>query len=325
MSLEVKVLSASQLKDVKTIGQQSPYVEVNLGTQQKLTRVATHGGRNPVWDDVFRFELGGPEWANEVLRLRILGDGTFGRAKVAGLVNIRLRDLVHADGSMSERPHFGAYQVFRPGGRPQGVLNVALSTSGAPPPAQEAAAPATPPGVDYSRTKPWQEGSTIPGRVQGYPARPAASSAYEQSVPYQPAAAFSHNRPYGHDSSYMQTPPYYQNSAYPQQYQQQFPPQSNIPYFPPAPQTAYQAQQNGRYGGGMFGNGGGRFRPGLGTGLLGGALGGLFLGSMLDNDYGGGGYGSDGYSDGGGYGDGGGFDGGDGGGFDGGDFGGGDF
>ncbi|GAQ83024.1 hypothetical protein KFL_001330060 [Klebsormidium nitens] len=249
MSLEVKILSGSHLKDVKTIGQQSPYVEVNFGSQQKLTRTATQGGKEPVWDDVFRFEIGSGEWANDMLKLRILADGTLGRAKEVGRVNIRLRALVKADGSVEEKPYFSAYQVLRPSGRPQGVLNVALSVRDAPKPAPEVTAPSTPPGTEYSRARPWG-GSGVP---PGYP----AGAGIAQGTPYHAQAGYNQGQ--------------YQQSPY---QQQQYPPQGNVPYF--APQMAYAGQpQYGRYGGG-----GGLFGGGMGGGMGGMGAMGTVMGAM---------------------------------------------
>ncbi|KXZ43576.1 hypothetical protein GPECTOR_86g369 [Gonium pectorale] len=55
MSLTVEY--AKDLKDKDWFGKQDPYAMVRVGNQQFRTRTATDGGKNPVWNETFRFNI----------------------------------------------------------------------------------------------------------------------------------------------------------------------------------------------------------------------------------------------------------------------------
>lgn len=62
MALEAGVIVltlefASGLKDVQWFGRQDPYCRVIIGHQEFKSRTATDGGKTPVWNETFRFNV----------------------------------------------------------------------------------------------------------------------------------------------------------------------------------------------------------------------------------------------------------------------------
>ncbi|KAG2439060.1 hypothetical protein HYH02_006587 [Chlamydomonas schloesseri] len=56
-TLTVTVEAAYDLKDPEWVGRQDPYCVIRVGGQTFRTRTAVDGGRNPVWNETFRFSL----------------------------------------------------------------------------------------------------------------------------------------------------------------------------------------------------------------------------------------------------------------------------
>ena len=48
---------AQGLKDKDLFGRQDPYCIVTVGAQRYKSRTHTDGGKNPVWNEVFRFNI----------------------------------------------------------------------------------------------------------------------------------------------------------------------------------------------------------------------------------------------------------------------------
>ncbi|PNW76448.1 hypothetical protein CHLRE_11g467595v5 [Chlamydomonas reinhardtii] len=56
--LTVTVEAAHDLKDPEWVSRQDPYCVISVGGQTFRTRTAVDGGRNPVWNETFRFDVG---------------------------------------------------------------------------------------------------------------------------------------------------------------------------------------------------------------------------------------------------------------------------
>ena len=48
---------AQGLKDVQWFGKQDPYCRIIVGNQEFRSRTATDGGKAPVWNETFRFNI----------------------------------------------------------------------------------------------------------------------------------------------------------------------------------------------------------------------------------------------------------------------------
>lgn len=100
------------------------------------TRVDEHGGANPVWNQVvkLKFHKGLPE--NDVLaalNVDIYAHGHV-REKPVGSARVLLRDVLKGE-AMDVTPldnpiQFLTVQVWRPSGRPQGLLNLWIPPTG---------------------------------------------------------------------------------------------------------------------------------------------------------------------------------------------------
>ncbi|BBN13047.1 hypothetical protein MPTK1_6g00390 [Marchantia polymorpha subsp. ruderalis] len=129
-TIEVNVVSASDLKNVKTFGgQQTSYVEAYIFPQQRRkTNVDTKGGLNPSWNSKLtltcdeRFlERGGSYLTLEIYSHGALSD------KLIGTVSIPLHLPVTSDGSEPKTDaSIEEYEVRRPSGKAKGQLKVSV-------------------------------------------------------------------------------------------------------------------------------------------------------------------------------------------------------
>ncbi|OQR97845.1 hypothetical protein ACHHYP_09868 [Achlya hypogyna] len=67
--LHVRVVSARNLHDAQTFGKQDPYCKVTVGHRTFKTRVHDNGGRNPVWNDKFVFEVADMQLSQVVIEI----------------------------------------------------------------------------------------------------------------------------------------------------------------------------------------------------------------------------------------------------------------
>ncbi|KAL2651720.1 hypothetical protein R1flu_019848 [Riccia fluitans] len=256
-TLELNVVSAADLKKVKNMGAQQCYVVAYIyHNQQKQSQADRIDGQNPIWNTKLKLEC-----EEELLRspasfltVEIKCHGTL-RNKLVGTVTVPLRELL----SQEANPKGGltdgqvmAYEVYRPSGKVQGTLNMAVK-------------------LGEKRIVQRYRSQQTP---LGYPPSAHAGPSYRPSFAPSP---HMQQTPYFQ----QQVPQYYQGAGYP-------------PMQPPMGYNGmgggyggYPQQRPRRGGGGM----------GFGTGLMGGMLGGLLVGDMIDDhgDYGG--YGDSDYGD----------------------------
>ncbi|EFJ42719.1 hypothetical protein VOLCADRAFT_97168 [Volvox carteri f. nagariensis] len=82
--MAVTVEFAKDLKDKDFFGKQDPYCIVKVGTQQYRTRTATDGGKRPVWNETFRFNVLNENDAELVIKDEDVGhDDNLGSARVS--------------------------------------------------------------------------------------------------------------------------------------------------------------------------------------------------------------------------------------------------
>ncbi|BBM97338.1 hypothetical protein MPTK1_1g04960 [Marchantia polymorpha subsp. ruderalis] len=249
-TVELNIVSAVDLKKVKTLGEQHCYVVAFVyRNQQKATKADQTGGLNPVWNATLALTCDEQllRSRDSFLTVEIHSHGTL-RNKLVGSVTVPLHELLARDGQKAS-DQVMAFQVLRPSGKPKGTLNMAVRLG---------------------------EVRTVQ-RYQSQQQMPFGGMGLQQGQ--YPAAGFSAAGP-----SYR--PPF---TPQPQQYGAMgYPPMMQQPQMMYGG-ASNMGMGMGGYGGGYGGYPQQRQRRsggmGFGTGLMGGALGGLLVGDML-NDFG---------------------------------------
>ncbi|GAB4820242.1 hypothetical protein N2152v2_007288 [Parachlorella kessleri] len=204
--LEVMVMQGVQLKDVEGWGRQDPLVIIEVSGQKMTTKTKTDAGKNPVWNERFRFIQINPTFATEMsVKLMdknvVSSDTEIGHARVP-LINIyssknteELRvPLLSAKGKSA-----GELQLlvtFKPYAQPAAQQPLVP----APMPVQPAAAPqmqpmpmaAAPPAPAYLPAQPAAGpvyASAPPARAPEYASAPPAQAPVYASAPPPPAQA----------------------------------------------------------------------------------------------------------------------------------------
>ncbi|KAG2432133.1 hypothetical protein HXX76_009059 [Chlamydomonas incerta] len=108
--LTVTVEAARDLKDPEWVGRQDPYCVIRVGGQTFRTRTAVDGGRNPVWNETFRFNV--PHPGDDVLEVVLKDDQLIEHDATLGAARIPLAkaremgaDRVQAAAVISPRHH----------------------------------------------------------------------------------------------------------------------------------------------------------------------------------------------------------------------------
>ncbi|KAG6551913.1 hypothetical protein Mapa_006530 [Marchantia paleacea] len=127
-TLEVNIVSAGELRKVKTFGSPKCYVVAYIySNQKKSTKVDKAGGLNPTWnskllltcDDRLLHQPG------YFITLEVISDG-FLRNKQIGTVTIPLQEIA-GDEKFNDKPQVMAFQVrSRRTGELRGVLNLSI-------------------------------------------------------------------------------------------------------------------------------------------------------------------------------------------------------
>nr|XP_011461965.1 PREDICTED: uncharacterized protein LOC105350754 [Fragaria vesca subsp. vesca] len=136
--IEVLIISAQDLKDVKHLTQMRAYavVYVEKDVHVARTRVDEHGGTNPTWNEVvrikFREEMADKEHVLAAVNVDIYAHGHV-REKPVGSARVLLCDVLK--GGDAREPADNpiqclTVQVWRPSGRPHGLLNLWIPPTG---------------------------------------------------------------------------------------------------------------------------------------------------------------------------------------------------
>jgi Ca2+-dependent lipid-binding protein len=113
--LEVKIISAQDLKNVTTFGKQSPFAVVWIHPSGKMTTpVATRGGVNPSWNAVVKVlcEQRLIDQGNGVMTIEILNTGSISNTQI-GSVTVPLSQAIarDADKTNPNQPKYMSFQV----------------------------------------------------------------------------------------------------------------------------------------------------------------------------------------------------------------------
>ncbi|XP_050712149.1 myoferlin-like isoform X3 [Eriocheir sinensis] len=96
MALEIKVVSASSLQNLETLGKSDPYVTVNFQGDKKKTETKS-STLDPVWEETLRWELSSKApRADECIDITVKDYERIGRNRLLGKATIALRNVVHA-------------------------------------------------------------------------------------------------------------------------------------------------------------------------------------------------------------------------------------
>ncbi|KAG6664297.1 hypothetical protein CIPAW_02G083700 [Carya illinoinensis] len=235
-TLEINVTSAKDLKDLNLFSKMDVYVVVSLsGDKQKAkTKVDREGGTSPSWNFPVKFTIDESAARQNRLNLefKLRCDRSLGGDKDIGVVYVPVTELLNSTGD-GKSMQFVSYQVTKPSGKPQGILNFSYKFIDKVAAGGE---PLVPEGKAYEP-------------VTAYPAPVVGTSALPYDGFYPPAAA-PHPPP----------PPY--GYGYP-------PPPPGYGYPPPPPGYGYQPavqqpQKKNKFGMGLG--------AGLLGGALGGLL-----------------------------------------------------
>ncbi|GAB4851339.1 hypothetical protein Ancab_030732 [Ancistrocladus abbreviatus] len=129
--LEINVISAQDL--AKTSRTMRTYAMAWVHTDRKLTtRVDTHGGANPTWNDKFVFRVDDNFLHSDMsaVMIEIYALHWF-RDTHVGTVRVLVSNLIPPQNRSNNPQNLGmrfvALQVRRPSGRPQGILNIGVT------------------------------------------------------------------------------------------------------------------------------------------------------------------------------------------------------
>ncbi|KAL5541847.1 hypothetical protein UlMin_009557 [Ulmus minor] len=287
LPLEIKVISAKDLKDVNLMTKMDVYAVVSISgdsrKQKTKTTIDRGGGTNPTWNFPVKFTVDEASAKQNRLTVvfKLVCDRNLGDKDV-GQVIVPVKELLDSAGD-GKSFKFVSYQVRKPSGKPKGELHFSYKFGDQV--VGEAAAPtinkANDPVNAYPATTVAVEPSA-PLRPRLYP-----SLSREYATPPPPVAGYGGYPP----PPYGGYPPQPPHSAYPPQpshggYPPQplgygYPPPPPAPPgygYPPAPGYGYppppveqQPKKNNRFG------------MGLGAGLVGGMLGGLLIGDVVSD------------------------------------------
>ncbi|KAJ8572879.1 hypothetical protein K7X08_009390 [Anisodus acutangulus] len=232
--LDIKVISAENIKNVNTFSKMDVYAEVSISTKspKQKTFVDKNSGTNPKWNHSMKFILDESSLAKPGLYLiiRLKSERTLGDKEI-GEVSVPIHDMFNQSTSEGTAERFVEYPVITESGKPKGTVK-----------------------FSYKFTAPEQKRDVNHEPVTAYPA-PAYGNSY-------PGMAYNQQNPgYGY-------PPPAQQGGY------GYPPPAGAPgygYPPQQPGYGYPPVQQPKRKN-KFGGMGGGLGLGLGAGLLGGFL-----------------------------------------------------
>ncbi|KAH7513347.1 hypothetical protein FEM48_Zijuj12G0190400 [Ziziphus jujuba var. spinosa] len=271
-TLEINVVSATDLKDVNLITKMDVYAVVSISGdshpyhQKTKTNVDRGCGSKPTWNYPMKFTINDAAAKQNRLSLvfnirceRSLGD------KDIGQVIVPVKELLDSAGDGSSMK-FTSYQVRKPSGKPKGVLNFSFKFG-----EKFSAAAATASAAEYVATKT----KTAEEPVTAYPAPPGVGSSVGAYPP--PPGAYPPYPPVQGYGGYPPPPPQPGYGAYPP------PPQPGYGYPPPGYGYPPPGQGYGQPPLQQAGKKKNKFGMGMGAGLLGGLLGGMLIGDMVSD------------------------------------------
>lgn len=135
-AIEVRVLSAQDLEDVRLFGKMRCYAVAYIDPEYKAsTRIDEDGGINPIWNQLLVLQADDELLSNSLaaVNVDIYARGHIRRDKLVGTSRILISQVVKGGdaNNLYDNP-IGCTPVLvrRPSGRPQGILNIWIPPAG---------------------------------------------------------------------------------------------------------------------------------------------------------------------------------------------------
>lgn len=93
-TLNIRALRAEFSKDFSHFGTQDPYCVLIVGNQELASEVDKHGGKNPVWNELFHLDVTGNEY---MLFARIYSREHIAKDKIIGQGTVEIHSLIRPD------------------------------------------------------------------------------------------------------------------------------------------------------------------------------------------------------------------------------------
>ncbi|KAB1214010.1 BON1-associated protein 2 [Morella rubra] len=222
-TLEVNVLSATDLKDLNHFSKMGVYVVVSLSgdsqhEQKAKTNVDQHGGTSPSWNFPMKFTINESAVRQNrlILEFKLRCERSLGGDKDIGEVYVPVQELLNSIGD-GKTLQFLSYQVTQPSGQHKGVLNFSYRFS-----EEVAASERSLPDAEVYHERPV---TVYPPPTVVEPSPPP----YDGLYPLPPAPP-----PGGYPYAPQPPPPPYQTYAYGYEYPPP-PPPPGYGYPPPPP------------------------------------------------------------------------------------------
>lgn len=99
MKLSIKVMQAQLTRDTDVFTDMDPYVIVKVGSQSRRTRTIDNGGKKPVWNENFVFQIS--EYDN-TFSLTVMDKDTFTADDLVGSATINLLQIKQRGGTLRD-------------------------------------------------------------------------------------------------------------------------------------------------------------------------------------------------------------------------------
>lgn len=135
-AIEVRIISAQDLEDVRLIGKMRCYAVVYIDPEHKAyTRIDEHGGRNPFWNQLLVLQADEELLSHNLaaVNVDIYARGHIRSDKLVGTSRILLSQVLKGGDAANiyDNPvDCLSVLVRRPSGRPQGILNIWIPPAG---------------------------------------------------------------------------------------------------------------------------------------------------------------------------------------------------
>jgi hypothetical protein len=218
MKLHVRVCSARNLKNKRTLGVQDPYCEIKVGGKKHKTKVHENGDTAPEWDEAFDFSSVD---SDDKLTVNVMDEKSFRANCLLG--KCRLPVNLFLSGNVMDQ-WYGL--TNEDGDKPAGEIHLRVQLDGAQASAQPEAEPYA---KQYSTSSSYEPSSSKTTVVVETTSSPEQANYQQQQPQYSQ-----------HPQQYSQ-PPQGQYAPPPPEYARQ-PSQPPPGYYAPPPQPGYYAQ-----------------------------------------------------------------------------------
>ncbi|KAI5055630.1 hypothetical protein GOP47_0029151 [Adiantum capillus-veneris] len=117
-TVEIELIKGHDLKDVEFLGKSDPYAVLSIGEQKQKSKIVKDGGKSPVWNESFLFEI--PDGPHE-LEIALFDQEKHGGDEAMGTIMIPLNQLF-----LERQLAPCKFKVQKPNGKFDGELEIGL-------------------------------------------------------------------------------------------------------------------------------------------------------------------------------------------------------